>query len=107
MLYIDKEKIYEDFIAVYSRVSTAQQDIQKQIQTAQAYINNHQISEDKVIWLKDEGFSANKLTSKEIPKLQELLMLIKQGKVKTIIVYHRDRLARNFYEYVGVGKRVL
>lgn len=104
MLYIDKEKIYEDFIAVYSRVSTAQQDIQKQIQTAKAYIHNHKIDEEKVIWLEDDGYSANKLTTKEIPKLQELLMLIKQGKVKTIIVYHRDRLARNFYEYVALVK---
>ena len=104
MLYIDKEKIYEDFIAVYSRVSTVQQDIQKQIQSAKAYITNHQINEDKLIWLEDEGFSANKLSTKEIPKLQELLMLIKQGKVKTIIVYHRDRLARNFYEYVALVK---
>ncbi len=104
MLYIDRNKIFEDFIAVYSRVSTTQQDIQKQVQTAIAYINSHQIDEEKVIWLKDEGYSANKLTTKEIPKLKELLMLVKQGKVKTIIVYHRDRLARNFYDYVALVK---
>lgn len=104
MLYIEREKIYGDFIAVYSRVSTTQQDIQKQIQNAIAYINSHQIDEEKVIWLKDEGYSANKLETKEIPNLKELLLLVKQGKVKTIIVYHRDRLARNFYEYVKLVK---
>ena len=39
--YYEPDKYYEDFIAVYSRVSTAQQDIQKQILLAESYINNN------------------------------------------------------------------
>ena len=102
--YIDLGKIYEDFVIAYTRVSSAQQDIQKQITYAEAYINNHNIDKEKVIWLKDYDVSANKLKMEERPGLMELRLLIKEKKVKTILVYSRDRLARNFYEYVALVK---
>lgn len=102
--YIDLGKIYEDFVIAYTRVSSAGQDIQKQITHAEAYINNHNIDEEKVIWLKDDDVSANKLKMEERQGLMELRLLIKEKKVKTIIVYSRDRLARNFYEYVALVK---
>ncbi|GAA0496848.1 hypothetical protein GCM10008986_24740 [Salinibacillus aidingensis] len=104
LMYFDYEKIYKDFIAVYSRVSTAQQDIQKQIGLAEAYINNHGIPEENVIWLNDNDVSANKVGLDERNGLLELRKKIKQKQVKTIIVYSRDRLARNFYEYVALVK---
>ncbi|AIF45159.1 recombinase family protein [Virgibacillus sp. SK37] len=102
--YLDYEKLYEEFIAVYSRVSTAQQDIQKQIALAEAYINNHGIPAEKVIWLNDKDVSANKVGLDKRGELLRLRKMIKQKKVKTIIVYSRDRLARNFYEYVALVK---
>lgn len=102
--YIDYKNLYDEFIIVYSRVSSAQQDIQKQILLAEAYINNQKIDLEKVIWLKDNDISANKLAMEERPELQQLRMLIKQKKSKTILVYSRDRLARNFYEYVALVK---
>ncbi|GER71382.1 hypothetical protein BpJC7_26850 [Weizmannia acidilactici] len=102
--YYEPNKYYEDFIAVYSRVSTAQQDIQKQILLAESYIHNNRIDLDKVIWLKDDNVSANKLAIEDRPYLQKLRLLIQQKKVKTVIVYSRDRLARNFYEYVAIVK---
>jgi site-specific DNA recombinase len=102
--YIDIGKLYEDFLIAYTRVSSAQQDIQKQITYAKAYIDNLNIEEDKVIWLKDDDISANKLKMEDRPGLVELRLLIKQKKAKTIIVYSRDRLARNFYEYVALVK---
>lgn len=102
--YIDLGKIYEDYVIAYTRVSSAGQDIQKQITHAEAYINNHNIDEEKVIWLKDDDISANKLKMEERPGLMELRLLIKEKKVKTIIAYSRDRLARNFYEYVALVK---
>ncbi|MDL0421494.1 recombinase family protein [Caldibacillus thermoamylovorans] len=102
--YYEPNKYYEDFIAVYSRVSTAQQDIQKQILLAESYINNNHIDPQKVIWLEDDNVSANKLAMEERSGLQKLRMLIQQKKVKTVIVYSRDRLARNFYEYVAIVK---
>lgn len=102
--YIDLEKIYEDCVISYTRVSTADQDIQKQKNYATAYINNHNIDEKKVIPLEDDDVSANKLKMEERPGLMELRLLIKEKKVKTIIAYSRDRLARNFYEYVALVK---
>jgi len=102
--YYEPNKYYEDFIAVYNRVSTAQQDIQKQILLAESYIHNNRIDLDKVIWLKDDNVSANKLAIEDRPDLQKLRLLIQQKKVKTVIVYSRDRLARNFYEYVAIVK---
>jgi site-specific DNA recombinase len=102
--YFEPHKIQDDFIAVYSRVSSAQQDIQKQNLLTEAYINNNHIEKEKVIWLKDEDVSANKLAMEDRPNLQKLRFLIQQKKVKTIIDYRRDRLARNFYEYVALVK---
>lgn len=102
--YIDVKKLYEEFVIVYSRVSSAQQDIQKQILLAEAYVNNHNYKKESIIWLKDDDVSANKLSMDERPALQELRLLVKQGLVKLIIVYSRDRLARNFYEYVALVK---
>ncbi|MEK4750437.1 recombinase family protein [Niallia sp. FSL W8-0177] len=102
--YIDSKKLYDEFVIVYSRVSSAQQDIQKQILLAEAYVNNHNYKKESVIWLKDNDVSANKLSMDERPALQELRILLKQGLIKTIIVYSRDRLARNFYEYVSLVK---
>lgn len=102
--YIDYKKLHDDFLIVYSRVSSAQQDIEKQILLAEAYINTQNIDSEKVIWLKDDDISANKLAMDARPELQQLRMLIKQKKSKTILVYSRDRLARNFYEYVALVK---
>lgn len=102
--YIDYGNLHDDYIIVYSRVSSGGQDIQKQIPLAKAYINNHNIDPEKVIWLKDDDVSANKLSMEYRPELQQLRMLIKQKKSKTILVSSRDRLARNFYEYVALVK---
>lgn len=102
--YIDIAKIFEDFVIVYTRVSSTRQDTQKQVPHAKAYIHNHNIDENKVIWLDDHDISANKLKTEDRAGLMELRLLIKQKKVKKIIVYSRDRLARNFYEYVALVK---
>lgn len=102
--YFDSKSLYDDYIIVYGRVSSARQDLQKQFLLAEAYINNQNIDHNKVIWLKDHDVSANKLSIEERPALQKLRMLIKEKKSKTIIVSSRDRLARNFYEYVALVK---
>lgn len=99
-----KTKSVGDYYVIYGRVSTASQDIKKQINLAEAVVKYKKIDKDKVIILEDVDISANKLTIEERPALKELLHLIKQGKVNTIIAYKRDRLARNFYEYVSLVK---
>lgn len=102
--YIGFEKLYEEHAAVYSHVSTIRQDIQKQIGLAEAYINSKEIPDENVIWLNDDEVSANKVGLDELVTLQRLRTLMKQKKVSIILVYSRDRLARNFYEYVSLVK---
>ncbi len=99
-------QLYEDFVYTYARVSTASQDIEQQTIKIKQYLKRNNIPLDKVKFLKDNDISANKLSLDKRPGLEELRMLIKQGKVKTLIVYHRDRLARNFYEYALLVKEL-
>lgn len=102
--YIDFNKITKEFTVVYSRVSSKGQDIKKQLSSVTAYIKNQNIDPEKVIWIQDDDISANKLKMEDRPGLMELRQLIKENKVKTIIAYSRDRMARNFYEYVALVK---
>jgi site-specific DNA recombinase len=99
-------QIYEDFIYAYARVSTASQDIEQQTIRIKQYLKLNNIPVERVKFFKDDDISANKLSLEKRPGLEELRMLIKQGKVKTLIVYHRDRLARNFYEYALLVKEL-
>ena len=103
-MYKRINNLYEEFIYAYTRVSSASQDIDKQINYIKYYLKRNNIPEDKVKFLKDNDISANVLSMEERPGLEELRVAIKQGIVKKLIVYHRDRLARNFYEYVLLVK---
>lgn len=103
-MYYGTLKVYEDFIGVYCRVSSSTQKIEKQIALADAYLNTQNISKVKVSYFLDDDVSANKLALKDRPKLLELLEKVKLGQIKTILVSHRDRLARNFYEYISIIK---
>jgi site-specific DNA recombinase len=111
-LLIDKsmnlrlKNIYEEFIYAYARVSSASQDIDKQINYIKHYLKRNNIPEEKVKILKDNDISANVLSMEERPGLEKLRIAIKQGTVRKLIVYHRDRLARNFYEYVLLVKEL-
>lgn len=86
-------------VAVYARVSSSGQDINMQINLADAFIKSQKIEINNVIWIKDEDISANKLPIDQRPGMMELIHLIKEQQVKTLIAYGRDRLARNFVEY--------
>lgn len=86
-------------VAVYARVSSSGQDISMQINLADAYIKSQKIDPNTVIWIKDEDISANKLSIDQRPGMMELIHLITQKQVETVIAYGRDRLARNFVEY--------
>ncbi|MEH7383317.1 recombinase family protein [Bacillus sp. JJ1533] len=103
-MYLNPSQLYNDFIVAYTRVSSAGQDIHKQVTYIKQYLKSINLSEDDIDWIKDNDISANKLSMEDRPGLEELRMKIKQRKVKKIIVYHRDRLARNFYEYVLLVK---
>lgn len=93
-------------ILVYDRVSSAAQSLELQHSAAKRYFESLGLkeTEDSIIYLDDHNVSATKLKMKERPKLMQLIRLIKEGKVKTVVVYKRDRLARNFYEFVDIVK---
>lgn len=94
------------FKIVYSRVSSAAQSLELQLAAAKRYIASTALNEndDTIIYLNDHDVSATKLKMEQRPQLMQLIKLIKEGKVATVIVYKRDRLARNFYEFVDIVK---
>ena len=98
----------EDYnlIAKYGRVSSAAQSLELQLSAAKKYLESKGLNgnENFVIELTDHDVSATKLKMKDRLKLMELLRLIQEGKVKKVIVYKRDRLARNFYEFVDITR---
>ena len=102
--YMDLTSLYKGNIAVYCRVSTADQNIHQQVRLAEVYFAQYQIDTEKVEYYLDDNVSANKLALDKRPELNRLLMEIKQGKIKTVVVQSRDRLARNFYEYTDLVK---
>ena len=102
--YMDLQSLYKGNIAVYCRVSTAGQNINQQISLAKVFFAQKNIDTEKVQYYLDDNVSANKLALDKRPELNRLLMEIKQGKVKTVLVQSRDRLARNFYEYTDLVK---
>jgi site-specific DNA recombinase len=96
----------KNLIVIYSRVSSAAQSLELQLSSARRYLESEGLTgkEDFVIELSDHDVSATKLKISQRPKLTELIKLIKEGKVKKVIGYKRDRFARNFYEFVEITK---
>ncbi|WP_079504486.1 recombinase family protein [Mesobacillus jeotgali] len=87
-------------VVVYARVSSDQQSLDMQLEAAKPYRKKYH--PDEILILSDDGVSAMKNKIEERPALQELLNLIRNDLVDTIIVYQRDRLAREFYEYLEI-----
>lgn len=96
----------KQLIVVYTRVSSAAQSLELQNAAARRYLESQNLvgNEDFIIYLSDYDVSATKLKMSQRPKLMELIRLIKEDKVKTVIGYKRDRFARNFYEFVDITK---
>ena len=96
----------QHLIVVYKRVSSAAQSLELQDAAARRYLESQDLAgnEDFIIYLSDYDVSATKLKMSKRPKLMELIRLIQEGKVKTVIGYKRDRFARNFYEFVDITK---
>lgn len=92
-------------IVVYTRVSSAAQSLELQESAAKRYLESINLSgdEESVVFLSDHDVSATKLKMGERPNLAKLISLIEEGKVQKVVIYKRDRLARNFYEYVDIA----
>lgn len=82
--------------AIYLRVSTEEQarsgyGLMDQERNCRRYANLY-FADKEVIVFKDDGYSAKDLNR---PKMQEMLSLMKAGKIETIITYKLDRLTRS------------
>ncbi|RDE34142.1 hypothetical protein DV713_08565 [Parageobacillus thermoglucosidasius] len=85
---------------LYMRVSSDNQSEEMQLNAAKRYLE--QYNPDEVLILCDHGISATKLPLHKRPQLVKLLDLVREDKVDTLLVYQRDRLARDFYEYLTI-----
>ncbi|PAF21402.1 hypothetical protein CHH49_10910 [Terribacillus saccharophilus] len=89
-------------VAVYGRVSSKSQDLKLQRELAERYIVNNKIPFEKVIYFMDDGVSATKVSLEERVEMDLLLSQIALNEISVLIVFARDRLARNFYEYIKI-----
>lgn len=89
---------------VYTRVSSAAQSLSLQIEMAKQYMEREHIDINSSIFIEDHNVSATKLSSHERKGLTEVINLIKNKQLNKLVVYKRDRLARNFYEYTDLVK---
>jgi DNA invertase Pin-like site-specific DNA recombinase len=88
----------EKLTAVYVRVSTNSQNEDMQLAAAARLLQDNNTTDVK--YFVDHGVSATKVPMDRRPQLKALMQDIKEGKITHIITYNRDRLARDFYEYM-------
>lgn len=89
-------------VALYCRSSIKSQEhsIEMQETVSSAYAAKHQLLIDERYC--DEAVSARKTKIKERKELSRLLADINNGVIGTLIVYKRDRLARNVEEHMEI-----
>lgn len=88
-------------VAYYRRSTNLQENsigMQRQRASMLSYEKALLIDEEFV----DDAVSGRKKTMKERPALQRLLKEIEKGSVQNLLVYKRDRLARNAMEYLEI-----
>jgi site-specific DNA recombinase len=88
----------------YYRTSTDSQDEAMQINAARATIQK--LGLQNVLELNDSGVSANTVPLEQRQKLNVLLNLIREGRVEHLVVFSRDRLARDAFEYSVIQKAI-
>lgn len=97
-----ERKNIKPIIAEYKRTSSGQQDLQLQTSSnAEFLISSHS---EEILTFTDFDVSATKLTMDERPALMRMIKLIENGRIDRVVVYERDRLARNVYEYIYIVK---
>jgi site-specific DNA recombinase len=92
----------ETITAEYERTSSGGQELKLQKNSNSEYIKEHAINNVKPFI--DFDVSATKLSIEDRPALNRMLKLVKEGIIKRVITYNRDRIARNVYEYVYIVK---
>ncbi|MDF0728965.1 recombinase family protein [Cytobacillus sp. S13-E01] len=103
-------------IAAYFRISGSSQSIKLQIEKAKNWAeeNGHSwFEEEDCFWSEEiEIFNENVLSANQVGmenrfELMRLLKAIEAGQIKVLIVFARDRLARNYYEYMEIVSLIL
>lgn len=94
-------------VVMYCRSSTNLQEhsIEMQRMVCTEYAIRHQLLIDREYI--DEEVSARKKDISMRPQLQILIDDIKRGVIKTLIVYKRDRLARNVEQHISIYKLLM
>lgn len=87
-------------ILLYARVSTSQQDIEKQVEIGLELAKTHGFDLEEVMIIKDHGISSLQVKLEDRLGMTELLRIIRKREIDTLIVFDRDRLARNMVEYL-------
>lgn len=88
-----------DDIDAYARVSTSTQKEDSQVSAIESVIATR-FPGTRIRWYVDHGVSATKKSWKERPEFQRLIQNIQAGLVKILVVFARDRLCRNAYEWI-------
>lgn len=97
------KNILKKLIAEYLRTSSGGQDLKLQTETNAECLNG--IPEEDKLTFTDYVVSATKLSMDELPALTRMLKMIENGVISKVVVYERDRLARNVYEYIYIVKK--
>lgn len=82
------------------RVSSNSQELASQKSELSTYILSKGYTEDEIIWLEFKGASAIKINDKYVQMVEELKKTILDYGVKTVFLYHLNRLGR-IYTYLG------
>lgn len=97
-----KKNILKKKVAEYKRTSSGGQDLKLQSDTNAEYFRD--IPEEEKLVFTDFDVSATKLSMDNRPALTRMTNLIENGIISKVVVYERDRLARNVYEYIYIVK---
>ena len=87
---------------IYSRKSKFTgkgESVENQIEICKAYIKSKfdiNIKDENIIIKQDEGFSGKDINR---PQFKDMMNLVKEKKVKMIVVYKLDRLSRNVLDF--------
>ncbi len=95
-------------IGVYFRVSGSSQSIKLQEEKAKNWAEDNGYSwSEEIEQFNENVLSANQVAMENRPELMRLLKAIESGQIKVLITFARDRLARNYYEYMEIVALIL
>lgn len=94
--------IAAEVVILYARVSSAAQDVDLQIRMGMQHAIRLGYAEAQVITITDEGVSSQKIIASRRKGLTQVMTWVQSGRIRHVIVYDRDRLARSMPEYMTI-----